>query len=553
MEKKQKYILIAIAFALVVLCSGLTYAYFTSATPSESGSTIVAKGGTMNIKYDNGSGNIIVENIYPREAEWVNKTFTITGNNTTDLSMDYTVYLITKNNTFDSEALTYSISGTSTVLGDTLISQTNEVIPNSGSITLGTGIFKSKTATHTYSLKIYYKETGENQNNGQDKSYAGYVNLEPAAPDNWNEASSDSLIAGLKKNYAVPSATLTSPVSSSSITNESVMASTPDDYGNSYYFRGNVQNNYVSFAGMCWRIVRITGNGAIKLTLYNYSSADCTQTGENLAFARYSGTTYTTSFNDSYNDNAYIGFMYGTSNSSTYAATHANINKSTILKSLETWYTAKLSTYSDKLADVIWCNDKSTIKNAVKTVYNSISQTENNETFPGLGYGTSLTAYGSRVRNVGLYEIVMGDAHDGTGPSLICPNDNNGGKLSKFTVDDTTNGNGNLTYPIGLITSDEAAFAGINFNKTMTDKTSYLIANSTGSSYWTLSPFDYYSSTSSYSGGAHSWTISISAKHQYIDSLRPNQSSALRPAIALKSTTTISGGTGTASDPFIVN
>ena len=63
------------------------------------------------------------------------------------------------------------------------------------------------------------------------------------------------------------------------------------------------------------------------------------------------------------------------------------------------------------------------------------------------GYGTYNRIYGG---NAELY----------ASPSLICPNDNNGGKLSKFTVDDTTNGNGNLTYKIGLLTADEIAFAG---------------------------------------------------------------------------------------------
>lgn len=35
--------------------------------------------------------------------------------------------------------------------------------------------------------------------------------------------------------------------------------------GNTYYFRGDVTNNYVSFAGYVWRIVRINGDGTIKL------------------------------------------------------------------------------------------------------------------------------------------------------------------------------------------------------------------------------------------------------------------------------------------------
>ena len=40
-----------------------------------------------------------------------------------------------------------------------------------------------------------------------------------------------------------------------------------DDYGKTYYFRGNVENNYVLFADKMWRIVRINGNGTVKLIL----------------------------------------------------------------------------------------------------------------------------------------------------------------------------------------------------------------------------------------------------------------------------------------------
>lgn len=40
-----------------------------------------------------------------------------------------------------------------------------------------------------------------------------------------------------------------------------------DDYGTGYYFRENVKNNYLNFAGMCWRIVRIEGDQSIKLIL----------------------------------------------------------------------------------------------------------------------------------------------------------------------------------------------------------------------------------------------------------------------------------------------
>ncbi len=42
-----------------------------------------------------------------------------------------------------------------------------------------------------------------------------------------------------------------------------------DENGPTYYFRGNITNNYVSFANMTWRIVRINGDGTVRLVLNN--------------------------------------------------------------------------------------------------------------------------------------------------------------------------------------------------------------------------------------------------------------------------------------------
>ena len=38
-----------------------------------------------------------------------------------------------------------------------------------------------------------------------------------------------------------------------------------DDYGTSYYYRGSVTNNYVLFGGYYWRIIRLNGDGSIRL------------------------------------------------------------------------------------------------------------------------------------------------------------------------------------------------------------------------------------------------------------------------------------------------
>ena len=320
--------------------------------------------------------------------------------------------------------------------------------------------------------------------------------------------------------YYVVSATSSSytykQITSNKNTTEALLASTEDDYGTSYYFRGAVKNNYVQFANKCWRIVRVNGDGSIKLVLHNdntsSSSSPCAASNNSTtaAFARYSGRAYNTVFNPSYNDNAYVGFMFGTTGASDYASAHANTNKSTILTNLETWYTNNLASYESKLADTIWCNDKSTVSG-------------------GLGDGTKETDYAANNR---IYSNKQ--------PTLKCPNDNNGGKLSKFTVKDTTNGNGNLTYKIGLITADEIAFAGstaYNYNRS-----TYLQENTGTTWWWSLSP-DYFNGND-----ANVWIVGSG----YLSYGVMDGPFGLRPAISLVSSTSVSGN-GTSDNPYVVN
>jgi len=72
-----------------------------------------------------------------------------------------------------------------------------------------------------------------------------------------------------------------------------------------YYYRGAVANNNVIFGGYCWKIVRTTETGGIKL-IYNGtpSNGACDNTGETSQIG-------TIEFNTNYADNAYVGYMYG--------------------------------------------------------------------------------------------------------------------------------------------------------------------------------------------------------------------------------------------------
>ena len=323
--------------------------------------------------------------------------------------------------------------------------------------------------------------------------------------------------------YYVESATATGftykILSSNKNTTEALLASTEDDYGTSYYFRGTVKNNYVEFANKCWRIVRVSGDGSVKLILHNDNTTkvanpcDTANNSASAAFARYSDTTYKSAFNTNKYDNAYVGFKYGTPGSSTYEATHANTNKSTILTNLETWYNNNdnFKKYEKVIADTVWCNDKT---NVTDTSYDPWSITPN-----GLGYAKNVTYYGATQRLVGT----SGSA-GGTGPSLKC-----NGELSK------------INSKVGLITADELAYAGYVYNQNNT--TTYLQENATDTYWWSLSPYDFLG------GYARVWYVRGGGGGFGYSSV--GITLGVRPSISLKSTTNVTGE-GTSSSPFVV-
>ena len=363
----------------------------------------------------------------------------------------------------------------------------------------------------------------------------------------WSSPGEGTLLAAIKNNNTVTTST-TTPGAEISSSTEALLASTEDDYGTSYYFRGAVTNNYVEYANMCWRIVRITGDGSIKLVLYNYngltstnntpsSSTPCNVTGDTYAYARYEGDTYTSAFNSRVTDNAYVGLMYGTAGASSYAEAHANTNLSTILTNLNKWYTnvlSKQANFSDnQLADTIWCNDKSVVTD---TAFNPGSITLGTN----YGYAKNANYYSAIKRLVQASSWRPG----GTGPSLICPNDNNGGKLSKFTVSDTTYGNGALSgyAKVGLLTADEIAFAGGAYSTE--NLTCYIKGNTNSSYWWALSPLFF--------NGSYAYVLNAYGGNSNLGGTEVlNNSHSVRPSLSLVASTKVTGA-GTATNPYII-
>ena len=515
-KKKQKKVMIYILVISLICVVGVSYAFFTAGMSSETSTTVRADAGTMKITYSGGA-NINLAGIYPKDDVWATKTITVTGNNTTDAEMYYKLTLVVDSNTFKTDdPLQYELVSTNTSTNGEIIPNISKTDITGTSIELGSGHFvKANNAKHTYLLKIYYPRKATSQNANQGAAFSAHVEITsakaPTAPTVSN------LAEAIRANNEVQTP-LTTPGAAISTADEALLASAEDDNGTSYYFRGAVKNNYVEFANKCWRIVRVGGDGSVKLILHNDNTTgaanpcDAANNSTSAAFARYSGTTYTSAFNSSHNDNAYVGFKYGTAGASDYATTHANTNNSTILTNLETWYNNNLKTYADAIADTVWCNDKTNVED--KT-YNPWSYGGN---ATGLGYGTNKTYYGATQRLVST----SGSA-GGTGPSLKC-----NGELSK------------ITSKIGLITVDELAFAGYAYE--LQNTTTYLQENATNTYWWSLSPLDFNL------GSAGVWNVGEGSFG------RSSAGSTLevRPSISIVSSATISGGFGTSEDPYVV-
>ena len=347
------------------------------------------------------------------------------------------------------------------------------------------------------------------------------ITLDITKISNQPQTLKDAILASAKKggeNRTVMGTTVTEFTSISG-ENERVLNNAPDDYGTSYYFRGNVLDNYVTFADKTWRIVRINGDGTVRLVLDDVAKDS-------------SGTAITTAFNTNQEDNAYIGYMYGTPGSTTYDATHKNINDSTIKTAVDKWYEDNLKTnYANYLADTLFCNDKTLASNGIGGVATQ------------LGYGSNKTYYASTERleySSGTTSIITSK------PTFKCA-ESATNNYSRFTVSVTplSNGNktnGDLKYPIGLLTADEVAYAGAykigKLNQT------YYLNNSLLTISRRIPTPEYYDGSRAL--GLRFETPGAMSSYGIGGPL------AFRPSINLKSDVLLYGGDGTSSNPYTV-
>ena len=319
-------------------------------------------------------------------------------------------------------------------------------------------------------------------------------------------------------------------------TNEG-MYSADDDLGVSYYFRGAVNNNWLKFGEVggkpiYWRIIRINGNGSIRMIYSGTTSpTESTKVVMTGIGTQINATVY--AFNSSINKAEYVGYQYiegeqhgygecnGTSASCTVNG--KTVYNSTIKQAIDEWYAGTtLETDSSTKAlvsqDQIFCNDR--------------TASTSNVPYSSTNY-TTLTSWNSTGTE--YYYGARGRLNQSTSPILTCPT-----ASDKFTAN-ASNGNGALTYPVGLITADEVAMAGGVYGSSNINRSYYLYTNQY---YWSGSPYFFERSRSI----AFEFQVDSSGT---LNTGNVDLTYGARPVVSLSSEAKLSGD-GTWNNPYVV-
>ena len=204
--------------------------------------------------------------------------------------------------------------------------------------------------------------------------------------------------------------------------------------------------------------------------------------------------------------------MYGAEDSSTYEETHKNTNDSTIKTYVDNWYKTNLNGYTSYMSTTAgFCNDRS-VAPAAK-IWHKLYDT-------ALGYGRNDTYYGAFHR-LSIYK-----------PQFKCPQAND-----LFTITTSTKGNKALTYPVGLLTTDEIIYAGaVEARDEGVKKVNHYLNNDTG--YTTMSVAS---------------TSGLNIYYSYNGLVgSPGTLSGVRPVINLSSDVETISGNGTINNPYVV-
>ena len=593
MKNKRIVILIILILISIITLIGSSYALLTKSFKSKKLSMEV---GTLKIDFAEGNA-INMANAAPMtDSDGLKSTpytFTITNSGTIDayytvsneeelantLDTTYLKMKITSDDGYDSGIVTLKLLGSETYrIIDEKILKTNKSV--------------------TY--KLYLWISGDAGNDIQDKTYKSKIvvnstsnkTLDTYCKDNGFTTLSDCMLVMNNHEQTTDLAKTNikakgTPDFSKTATTDEGLFMAEDDEGESYYYRGAVKNNYVSFAGFIWRIIRRNGDGSIRLI---YSGKSTSDTGDAV-------TIGDSQFNSKYWDPTYVGYKYNEdfslheSNGTTVYDWFTNTTKynfgtgytfDTSTKKFTLTGDIKQLTWNDNHDEIVNKQLYSCLNTSCNVVYkivgyinttqmrvqpisyssNSLLTAQTNKTDSPIKtkldswYKTNMTSYTSKLadetfcsdRSISYGSGYLttptttygayGRLQDGKKPSLKCSQDNDKFKMS--------NESAKLNYPVALITADEVAMAGgrAYYNGGYSPNSNYYLYN--GKNYWTLSPSIF---SSNYSD-ANVWAVMPSG------SLYPwynvANSFGVRPVINLRADTAITKGDGSSLNPFVI-
>ena len=386
----------------------------------------------------------------------------------------------------------------------------------------------------------------------------------------------------------------------SSIRSEVGLYKTEDDYGDVYYYRGDVQNNNVYFGGFYWKIIRTNGDGSLRL-IYNGDIKNATSNNTSINNLLYQ-------YNKRSSDPTYIGYMYGKSfehqisdetvyNNIVVATKYYFANNYEFDEKNETYklngnmkqgtfsemkdefktypYTCR-NTSSTGSCEVLIKVNSLVSETSAKVQYYSYSSTSldgtrtneissNAKTQLDKWYATNIVGQTDDDGNLLTNYIV--DAKFCNDRSITDKTYNSGYKLGRHTLyspytrlyansnktatlkcsSDVRDqfsitsiyGNGTLTYPIALITADEVALAG---GKDNTKNENYYLH--TNNSYWTMTSSFFDTTTIS----AVVWNVRATGVLIPWDSV--TNTMGVRAVVNVRSDVLISSGDGTMDSPY---
>ena len=508
MSKEKKYVLYGL-IVILIAALGTTLAYFVANIVGDR-KPISVNATNLKRTFNKGDdGSIEATDIEPGSLD-ITKTFSITNETDTD----YSYNLIFKDyiNTFKTTGfLVYKVTSTDGGYNMTDFADMPK-LNYTGKTVIKYSINLPANGTHNYTIQIKYLSSDTvDQSDDMEKEVSGKIYAEEGT----NLYFTDAI---LRDNTTISERTDFSVTNVANTTGTIYKTNKTEDGSDVYYYSGNTTNNWVHFGGFYWRIIRTNEDGSIRM-LYSGTGHDTTE-----------GYIGISAFNSSRNDPMYAGYMYGTSGS--LDSNRTNTNDSTIKIYIDSWYKNNLLTNYDKYISktAIYCNDRSVgsgTYNLGKTnfYFSGYVRLNTNKT-PSYKCGANTSD--------GLFESTQATE-------------------DKFSASTTGGGNGQLKYPIALMTVDEISFAGGVWQTNLTNPYAWYYLNSASGSivgsraWWLLSSYCWNGSGSGVFdvGGSSSPGILIGS---YVS----ESADAVRPAISLSSCVKVTG-TGTPENPYEID